>query len=358
MPEGRDEVTDSDSAANRAMAVQRAEFREVLGRLEAIETTLSRVQALAARIHQAEFAEATRLDAARNSPTYSRAYEPSPLVSVRIATFNGGRVLEERTIPSLLAQTHSNWECLIVGDATEDDTAERIDRVGDPRIRFWNLPVRGPYPSDPEERWFCAGTAPANEGIRAAAGQWVAALDHDDAWDPDHLEVLLAEARLSRAEVVYSRIRVVDEATGRLSGSMGAWPPVRGEFGFLASIVHAGLRFFEYDPFARFADEPGDWNLARRMWESGARFQFIERETATHFFTPKHAAESTVDQTLRELRQWVEDLDALRWDQLAEAEARRVALEQQLVEERANFARAIDALVAKRARRRWLRGGK
>ncbi|MDO8665381.1 MAG: glycosyltransferase, partial [Gemmatimonadales bacterium] len=65
---------------------------------------------------------------------------------MRIATYNRGAVLCERTIPTVLAQTYPHFELLIVGDHCTDDTEERVKALKDPRIRFVNLPERGNYP--------------------------------------------------------------------------------------------------------------------------------------------------------------------------------------------------------------------
>ncbi len=95
----------------------------------------------------------------------------------------------------------------MIGDACTDGTASRVAAVGDPRIRFENLPVREPYPRRPRAHWMVAGTGPMNRGLELASGAWIAALD-DDEWELDHPEALLREARRTLGEVVYGRHRV------------------------------------------------------------------------------------------------------------------------------------------------------
>jgi glycosyltransferase involved in cell wall biosynthesis len=225
----------------------------------------------------------------RASPGYEAAYAAEPRVSVRIATFNRADVLVERAIASLRRQTYERWEAIVVGDACTDGTAEQIAAVGDTRIRFENLPARGPYPSRPRARWLVAGTAPMNRGLELATGSWIAALDDDDEWEPDHLEVLLGEARATRGEVVYGRHRVRDASNGRLLGvEVGSWPPRRNGFAFQDAICHCGLRSFRYDPRAHALGEPGDWNLARRLIEAGVRFAHVDRVVTTAHYTPRH----------------------------------------------------------------------
>ena len=108
-----------------------------------------------------------------------------------------------------------------------------------------------------------------------ARGAWIAPLDQDDEWAPDHLEVLLAAAAATGAEVVYGVSRVVlDDGTETFFGS---WPPTLGDFGFQTAIYHAGLAALLYDANSHLVGEPADWNLARRMLEAGVSFEFVEQ---------------------------------------------------------------------------------
>jgi len=65
--------------------------------------------------------------------------EESPLVSVIIATYNRGRILVERTLPSIFSQSYQNFEVVIVGDHCPDNTPELLAKMKDPRVRFYNL---------------------------------------------------------------------------------------------------------------------------------------------------------------------------------------------------------------------------
>jgi hypothetical protein len=302
--------------------------KEVAIRLEQLERRLEDVQGLVTRVYERQSGGVALLASAREHRDYASAWDdPEPLVSVRVATYRGANLLVERTLPSLLAQTHERWEALVVGDHTDDDTEERIATLGDSRITFENLPFRGPYPTDPGRRWYVAGTAPANRALELAGGQWIAALDHDDAWQSDHLERLLAHARETRAEVVYGRLRIRHDGD-EPDGEMGAWPPVRGEFGWLGALMHAGLRVFRFDPQCQLSGEPGDWNLARRLWDIGARFSFLDEAVAIHHANPKPGALTGADAVVAELRAWTHELEEARdyWH------AQAVGLQQRLDE--------------------------
>ena len=260
---------------------------EVAARVVAIERRLEDTQGLLARARDDLAGIGDRITRARARADYAEAWGERPLITVRVPTYQNGALLTERTLPSLLRQTYEHWECVIVGDAITDDTAERIARLGDDRIRFENLAVRGPYPEDPQRRWFVAGTQPMNAAAAMARGAWIAPLDDDDEFDEDHLEVLLARARETQAEFVYGQLRVRDGATGELIDNIvGAWPPRFGHIGMQGAMYHAAFQRegIVVDPHAWLAGEPGDWNFVRRLWEGGARFGFVDRPVTTYYY--------------------------------------------------------------------------
>src|SRR5262249_3071656 len=100
-----------------------------------------------------------------------------PLVSVCIPTYNRPRLLTERSITSVLAQTYTNLELIVVGDGCTDETEEAIAGIEDSRLRFVNLPTRGVYPSDPVRRWMVAGTPAINRALALAQGDYITHLD-------------------------------------------------------------------------------------------------------------------------------------------------------------------------------------
>lgn len=124
-------------------------------------------------------------------------------VSVIIATYNRSNVLVH-TLRSLLRSTDTDWEALVIGDACTDDTAEVVASFDDPRITFTNLP-----------RNIGEQSGPDNEGLRRATGRYIAHLDHDDLWFPDHLE--RAVGALRDTGVVLDATSRVGRRGGRLA---------------------------------------------------------------------------------------------------------------------------------------------
>jgi glycosyltransferase involved in cell wall biosynthesis len=203
------------------------------------------------------------------------------LVSVVIPTYNRARLLSERAVPSILNQTYQNFEIVIVGDHCTDDTEEQLRKINDDRIKFHNLPKRGNYPSDPEKRWFVAGVVPNNKGIELAKGNWIANLDDDDEFSPNHLEVLLKYALSHKMEMVYGVVQKEEKPGIWLN--LGSYPLECGHISRLSSLYHSRLKIFKYDLQAWKNSEPADWNLWKRMKKAGVRIGFVDEIVGRHY---------------------------------------------------------------------------
>jgi hypothetical protein len=216
-----------------------------------------------------------RLWALRETESYMRAYdEAEPLVTVVIPTYTNTKLLIERSLPAVLAQTYENLEVIVVGDGAGPEVEEAVRGVADARIRYVNLTHRGPYPEDPELRWRVAGGPAANEGMRLARGHWIAQLDDDDACTPDHVELLLKAARGRQLEFCYGRIREhLPDGTIEL---LCEFPPRIGSVSLTCSIMHAGLSFIASELGDALFGHVGDWARVRRMLRVGVRIGMIE----------------------------------------------------------------------------------
>jgi glycosyltransferase involved in cell wall biosynthesis len=120
----------------------------------------------------------------------------APLVSVVMPTYNWSSVLPY-SIASVLWQTHRNLELHVVGDACTDDSEEVVRGVGDPRVRWHNLP---------ENSGSQAG--PSQAGFERSSGELVAYIGHDDVWHPTHLAILVEHMRTRRADVAHTLTEV------------------------------------------------------------------------------------------------------------------------------------------------------
>lgn len=205
----------------------------------------------------------------------------SPLISVRIPTYNRGKILTERTIPSVLRQTYQNFEIIIVGDHCTDNTEELLKDFNDERIKFYNLPKRGKYPMNPHDRWMVAGVDPANKGIELCSGDWIAPLDDDDEFSEDHLEMLLNYALEHNCEMVYGIVQMEKEPGKWIN--LGSYPLKYAGICHLSVLYHSKLKFFKYDINAWKYGEPADWNMWRRMKEAGVRIGFVNKVVGKHY---------------------------------------------------------------------------
>ncbi len=102
--------------------------------------------------------------------------QKQPLVSVIIPTFNRAEFVV-KAVQSVLDQTMGDFEIIVADDGSSDDTGERAALFKDPRIRYHWFPHKG-FPAYPR-----------NRGIELAKGEYVAFLDSDDTWLPNHLEL-------------------------------------------------------------------------------------------------------------------------------------------------------------------------
>lgn len=103
----------------------------------------------------------------------------TPLVAVVVPTYNRVHLLQA-TLRSVLEQSLTDFELLVLDDGSTDDTRAVVGAIGDPRIRYERV----------------AHTARLsrlrNLGVRLARADLVAFLDHDDLWAPEKLERQLA----------------------------------------------------------------------------------------------------------------------------------------------------------------------
>lgn len=217
-----------------------------------------------------------QLEAARRRPEYEAAFaEAEPKVSVRIASYHRPEKLVDIAIASVRQQTYENWELIVVNDGPDERNRRAVDSIGDARIRYEELPVRGPYPEHPHSRWQVAGAAAMNRGAELATGTWVAPLDDDDAFTPDHIEKLVGLARAERAELAYGALVQHNLALGE-DKLIWSSPPAIGAFSFQSAVYLRMLDFFRYDEQSWLVGEPGDWNLVRRMTMAGIRHSAIQ----------------------------------------------------------------------------------
>jgi glycosyltransferase involved in cell wall biosynthesis len=191
-----------------------------------------------------------------------------PAISIITAVRNGLPLLE-RAIRSIQAQTFADWEWLVVDDGSTDGTYDAIGSwaAEDPRIR----PLR-----HDQNR----GTAAArNTALRAARGEFITYLDHDDEYYPDYLaQVVQLQDQSDVLVFGYDMIHDDGDAKGRQS----SWDPsqVRGNL-FLSCIVtplgvaHRRSLAEQLGGFNELLWHDEGTDFWRRLARRGARFVYL-----------------------------------------------------------------------------------
>jgi len=219
-------------------------------------------------------------------------------VSVCVPTYNRAEMLLERAIPSVLNQTYKNFELIIIGDHCTDNTEELVSKINDPRIRFYNIPKRGyRYPPTAENHWLAGPVVAINQSLKMVRGRWIARIDDDDLWTPDHLESLLKFAKDGNYEFVSSQYEretfgkreVVDgeRAAGKYfnpEANTNTGPKLGG---VQTWIYRSYLKFFtaNINCWRKSWNRVNDIDLQYRIYKAGARIGFLEKVTA--FILPR-----------------------------------------------------------------------
>jgi len=127
------------------------------------------------------------------------------LVSVIIPVFNRAEFISD-AIDSVVMQSYSNWELLLVDDGSTDSTGEICRNYSqlDQRIRYFFRENGGAY-------------AARNLGLKFAKGDYVAFLDSDDLWLSDHLKSTVAILDdYSDVDIVFCALKRIDYLSGKV----------------------------------------------------------------------------------------------------------------------------------------------
>lgn len=101
----------------------------------------------------------------------------TPRISVVIPLYNKEKTIK-KTIQSVLDQQFTDFELVIVNDGSKDNSVDVVKAIDDPRIRIIDKPNGGV-------------SSARNEGIRQSKYEYIAFLDADDEWRPNHLFCLV-----------------------------------------------------------------------------------------------------------------------------------------------------------------------
>lgn len=125
------------------------------------------------------------------------------LVSVIMPSYNTASYISA-SIKSVLAQTYSNWELIIVDDCSTDNTDAIVAGFKDARIKFFkNIKNSG-------------AALTRNRALREAKGEWIAFLDSDDLWLPEKLERQIMFMKKNGYVFSYHQFEKIDEDSKKI----------------------------------------------------------------------------------------------------------------------------------------------
>jgi teichuronic acid biosynthesis glycosyltransferase TuaG len=131
------------------------------------------------------------------------------LVSIITPSYNSAKFIKQ-CIESVIAQTYTNWEMLIVDDYSADNSLQILKKYNDKRIQLIELDKN------------VGASESRNVAIRKAKGKYIAFLDSDDLWEPQKLE-----KQISFME------------TEGIAFSFSTYQPMSDDESKLYSIIHA-----------------------------------------------------------------------------------------------------------------------
>jgi len=211
----------------------------------------------------------------------------APTVSVIIPTHSRPEMLRD-AIESVLAQTFQDFEIIVVNDAGPDVSAMAFSSGGSKIIHLRHDQRR--------ER-----SAARNTGLTAARGKYVAYLDDDDIFYPDHLEKLVSVLQITGKKIAYS-----DACTAHQSLQNGHYKLSRREFQPTPNFSFARLLAANFIPILCLLHEKScleatggfdlqlstheDWDLLIRL---SRHFDFVHLQSVTCEFRLRHDGSST-----------------------------------------------------------------
>lgn len=197
-------------------------------------------------------------------------------ISVIIPTYNNEKTIQE-TINSVLVQTFTDLEIIVINDGSNDRTVEIVQQISDPRVSIYSYSNSGPATS-------------RNRGIRKSQGEYLSFIDGDDLWTKDKLEIQYEALQNNpQAAVAYSGTDWIDEQGNFLRHASAPAGPSGNIYAYalLYNLLGSGSNFLvrrealfavqESDQdahsfFDEFTKPSEDWDLCMRL---AKKYEFI-----------------------------------------------------------------------------------
>ncbi|WPO80108.1 glycosyltransferase family 2 protein [Flavobacterium sp. KACC 22761] len=177
------------------------------------------------------------------------------LVSIIVPTYNTEKFIRQ-TIESVQNQTYTNWEMILVDDASTDQTIAIIEEFAqkDSRIKLFKL-----------EKNSGNGFA-RNVALEKASGKYIAYLDSDDLWRSDKLEKQLQFLKEKNAPFTFSFYDSIDEEGNNLNRRVENPQPLTYKQLFFCNYVGNLTAIYDVEYFGKIILETSQKRQDWRIW--------------------------------------------------------------------------------------------
>lgn len=193
-------------------------------------------------------------------------------ILICMPTYHSPKKWLERAITSISNQTYTNFECWIVKDGCMEacnfsatysantclecenckQTIEFCQNITDSRFKFYSMPIN----------FGAAGWGPRNFAIMNTTHQYIAYLDDDNWYEPDHIESLYNCIQENNCEMAYTGTRLYNTDNQVIRERLHPYEPKSGQID-TSEIMHDRKLIYKYGGW-RCVSKCNDWDLIKR----------------------------------------------------------------------------------------------
>ena len=218
------------------------------------------------------------------------------MISVVTSTFQRPDKLL-KAIKSVQNQTYPDWEMIVVSDGIDSATRAVVEAFRDPKVRYFEIKHFGNH------------SRPKNKGIMEAKGDYIAFLDDDNQYRPDHLNVLMKGMEREMVDVVYGDRWIIDEDK-QFPSQLGVFSDFDQEKIFKSNYIDTSDVLVKKEAlfdlggcderFKRFCD----WNLWVRMVKAGKRFKRVPLVITDYYLSSDSMSQKRLDAGVNNSPAW------------------------------------------------------
>lgn len=191
------------------------------------------------------------------------------MISVVMSTHERAKDYLPKAIKSVIEQSYTDWELVIIDDCSSDNTEEVVKSFNDKRITYARL--KSNYGND---------TKPKNRGVRLSKGEYIAFIDDDVQYRKDHLKLLHNYITKNNVDVVYGDRMVID-SQNRFPPQIGICsdfnPQILMKRNYIdtSDVLLKREAIFDVGGWDQRYRKYVDWNLWVRMAKAGKTFLHV-----------------------------------------------------------------------------------